>query len=128
MLAEIDSFHQECEIATQHLQVLRRHLDLLPDGQGAPRAALVGLAKALSALEQAHGDLSRQNEACAAHCRDLEAERAYYRDAFEHAPHARLLTDLSGAIQAANTPASLLFRASKDALVGEQVDGILTVL
>jgi two-component system, NtrC family, sensor kinase len=40
---------------------------------------------------------------------------------FEHAPHARLLTDLSGAIQVANVAASTLLRASQESLTGRQL-------
>jgi PAS domain S-box-containing protein len=126
MLAETDLFRQEFEIAAQHLEILRQQWALLPDQPGAPHPALEGMAEALLALKQAHDDdLSRQNEAYAARCQDLEQECACYRDVFEHAPHAHLLTDLSGAIQVANTPTSILFRASQDALVGEQLAAFL---
>ena len=125
MLAEIDAFRQGFEIAAQHLAVLRQQLDLLPDRPGAPQRTLEGLAEAFLALKQAHDDLSRQNQACEARCQGLEAELAYYRDIFENAPHARLLTDLNGTIQAANTPASVLFRVSPDALTGEPLAVLL---
>jgi PAS domain S-box-containing protein len=125
MLDKTDSFRQEFETATQHLATLRRQLDPLPDAQGTPHPALEGLASALLALSQAHGELSRQNEACRARCQDLERERTYYRDVFEHAPHARVLTDLSGAIQVANVPASTLLRASQDSLAGQPLAAFL---
>ncbi len=102
MLANTDSFRQELEIATQHLATLRTQTSVLPDQQGAPNPALEGLAAALLALRQAYGELAQQNEACIAHCQDLERERTYYRDLFECALQARLLTDLSAAIQVAN--------------------------
>ena len=110
MLVETDPFSQRFEIAAQHLEVLRQQLDLLQDRQGAPQPALEGLTEALLALRHAYDDLSRQNLACATRCQGLETELAYYRDLFENAPHARLLTDLDGTIQVANTPASILFR------------------
>jgi PAS domain S-box-containing protein len=126
MLAETDSFRQEFEIAAQRLEALRQQWALLPDQPGAPHPALEGMAEALLAVKQAHdADLSRQNQACADRCQGLEAELAHYRDLFENAPHARLQTDLNGAIQAVNAPASILFRASQDALVGEQLAAFL---
>ena len=118
MLVETDPFSQRFEIAAQHLEILRQRLDLLQDRQGAPQPALEGLTEALLALRHAYDDLSRQNLACATRCQGLETELAYYRDLFENAPHARLVTDLDGTIQEANTPASILLRAPQDALTG----------
>ena len=126
MLAETDLFRQEFEIAAQQLEFLRQQWALLPDQPDAPHPPLEGMAEALLALKQAHdADLSRQNQACADRCQVLETELAHYRDLFENAPHARLQTDLNATIQGVNAPASILFRASQDALVGEQLAAFL---
>jgi PAS domain S-box-containing protein len=126
MLTETDSFRQGFEIAAQHLEVLRQQWDQLPDQPGAPHRALEGMAEALLALKQAHdADLSRQSQACEDRCQGLETELAYYHDLFDNAPHARLVTDLNGTIQATSTSAPILFRASKDALGGEPLAAFL---
>jgi PAS domain S-box-containing protein len=125
MESKTSSFSQEYELATQHLAALRRQLDRLPDRQDATLPALDELAQSLLALRKAHGDISRQNEEGAARCQGLGGQLAYYRDLFEHAPHARLLTDLSGAIQAANAPASILLQAPRDELNGQRLADFL---
>ena len=125
MPSKIDSFEQEFEIAAQHLAALRQQLEQLPDRRNAPSPALEGLAQAMLALRQAHDDLSRQKEAGAAHCQDLEQQLGYYRDLFEHALHPRLLTDLSGVIREANAPASILLQTPQDELSGQQLAAFL---
>jgi len=123
MLDKTDPFNQEFEIAAQHLTALRQRLERLPDRQDAPPPALEGLAQALLALRQAY--LSQQSEAGAARCQGLEQQLVTYRDLFEHAPHACLLTDFSGVIQIANAPASILLQASHDELRGRRLAAFL---
>jgi len=111
----------EFEAATQHLETLRQQMGLLPEQQGPFDQALLGLSGALQSIQQAYTDLSRQNEECSVLCQSLEAECAYYLDIFENAPHARLLTDLSGTIQVANARASGLLGTSQASLAGQQL-------
>ncbi len=120
-----DPFSQEFETATQYLTALRQQLERLPDRQDALPPALEGLSQALLALGQAHDDLSRQNEAGAARCREIEQQLAAHRDLFEHALHPRLLTDLSGAIREANAPASILLQTPQDEISGRPLAAIL---
>ena len=115
----------EFETAKQHLETLRQQTGLLLEQQGPLDQALLGLSDTLQSLQQAYADLSRRNEECSVLCQSLEAECAYYRDIFDNAPHARLLTDLYGAIEAANAHAAGLLRASQASLAGQQLVAFL---
>ena len=120
-----DAFSHEFETARQQLETLRQQTGLLPEQQSPYDRAPTGLSGTLQRIQEAYAELSSQNEECVSACRSLEAERAYYRDVFEHAPHARLLTDVEGNIQVANVSAYRLLQAPPGALVGRPVTAYL---
>jgi PAS domain S-box-containing protein len=74
---------------------------------------------AVEALEVAEEELRQQNEELAATAAEVETHQARYRELFEHAPEAYLVTDAVGAVQEANHAAAALFRIPRDFLRGK---------
>ena len=74
--------------------------------------ALAALQESLQELEVAEAELAQQNEELLIAREALEIERHRYRDLFDQAPVAYLVTDDLGVIEEANLAASLLFGIS----------------
>ncbi len=77
------------------------------------------LNTALEELQVVTEDLRQQNEELEAARQVLEAERQRYRELFEFAPDAYLVTDTEGVIQEANHAAATLLNVWQHFLVGK---------
>lgn len=77
------------------------------------------MVNALQELQIAEEELRQQNEELATARTALETERQRYRDLFEFAPDAYLVTDLLGVIQEANAAADKLLQTAPGRLVGK---------
>jgi PAS domain S-box-containing protein len=77
------------------------------------------LRKTLEELYVTREELRQQNEQLEAAHRTIELERQQYRDLFELAPDAYIVTDMYGMIQAANQAASALFQIDVHDLVNQ---------
>jgi PAS domain S-box-containing protein len=105
-----------------YTEQMRRRLEALQDHVHDPPeelaelvpAAFESLATALEELQVAEEELRLQNEELGASHVELERERLRYRDLFDFAPDAYLVTDEFGAIREAN-------RAAED-LLGLRVE------
>jgi PAS domain S-box-containing protein len=107
------------------LTSIRRRLQTLQEevaAEPAPdrlAADLAELQSKLVQLEVAYEELEEQNEELASTREALERQRHRYRDLFDEAPFAYLVTDLQGVIQEANRMASILFGIPQDLLPGK---------
>lgn len=81
-------------------------------------AALQELGTALEALRVAEEHLRQSSEITVDRYDDLEAECRRYRELFELAPDAALVTDTSGIVKAANRTAGDLFGVAPPDLLG----------
>jgi PAS domain S-box-containing protein len=77
------------------------------------------LTNAAEELDVAGEELRRQNEALRAAHWALEEERGRYRDLFENAPDAYLVTDANGIIREANQQAGALLNVPRKFLAGK---------
>jgi PAS domain S-box-containing protein len=84
----------------------------------APRLA-AELARAREELQSAEVELSRQQEQLVDIAQELELERRRYRDLFELAPDAYVVTTPQGGIVDANLAANTLFNVGADSLTGK---------
>ncbi|HWM93826.1 MAG TPA: hypothetical protein VN493_23910 [Thermoanaerobaculia bacterium] len=71
--------------------------------------AIGALQESLQELDVAEAELAQQNEELIAAREQLEIERHRYRELFEEAPFAYLVTDASGMVEEANVAAAVLF-------------------
>jgi PAS domain S-box-containing protein len=78
--------------------------------------ALAALQESLQELDVAEAELAQQNEELTTAREALEIERFRYRELFDQAPVAYLVTDNFGVIEEANCAASLLFGLPADQL------------
>jgi PAS domain S-box-containing protein len=79
------------------------------------------LARELADLRLAVEELRRQNGQLVTTRRALEAERRRYREVFDAAPDAYLLTSLEGVITEANRAAAALLSVRQDFLIGKSL-------
>jgi PAS domain S-box-containing protein len=114
------------------------------NGSGAPLARLWGLALGAGGdraeLERALADLQEEQaaqrrreelleaklEGLEAHCEQTNAMLTRYRELFEFAPDAYLVTDLAGIIQDLNFAATVLFGQPKDRVKSKPLPFYLT--
>ena len=108
------------------VQAVRRRLAALEVPAADDAEAL---ATATSALEAAAQNLSEGHAKLEAEMETLreliELERLRYRDLFEWAPEAYLVTDASGTILEANRAAEKLFRFDRRLLLGTSITQFL---
>jgi PAS domain S-box-containing protein len=105
---------------TRDIDVLRQRLttfDRYKRHSAAPQSPLIEeaveeLSAALEELQAANELLQQQNE-------ELAAAHQRYRELFDFAPEAYLVTDIRGTIQEANDTAAALLRVRKDFLLGK---------
>jgi PAS domain S-box-containing protein len=86
---------------------------------GDHEQAIEDLRSTLEELREAEEELQRRNEDLGAIQVQLDAERRRYRELFDLAPDAYLVTDLRGTIEEANPPASQLLAVPVPALAGK---------
>jgi two-component system, sensor histidine kinase PdtaS len=86
---------------------------------GATAEAFEELRVAWEELRASQEEVSEQQEALAASRQTLEVERQRYRELFDLAPEAYLVTDLYGAIQEANGLAGTLLHLAPPRLIGK---------
>lgn len=85
------------------------------------REANIRLHQSVKELTLVEEELRRQNDRLVSAQEAVEAERGRYRELFEFAPDAYLITDLAGKIREANTAAAHLLRAPQDLLCGRSL-------
>ena len=95
-----------------------RSLVLQPDN-ALDREDIEALSAALEQLQLAESELRHQNTELAEARDQLEAERVRYRDLFELAPDASLITDTQGVICEANRATSAMLRMERKFLIGK---------
>lgn len=86
------------------------------DQQEAPVGTANGLRRSLEELDQAHREIRGEMEALDVL---LEAERMRYRDLFEAAPGAYLITDAHGVILDVNSASEELLHGDRRYLIGK---------
>lgn len=107
------------------VELSRRQFDTLLDTTGKLGAgstaeeALAALSLTLEELELTAEELRARNEELTADRRMLEQERQRFRELFDMAPEAYLVTDVSGVILHANRQAGRLLGRDVGELVGE---------
>ena len=89
--------------------------------------SLEELRVALEELQVAEEELIQQNQELAIARNDIEIERQRYRDLFEFAPDAYLVTDEVGLIQEANRAAVTLLNISKNFLIRKPLINFIPV-
>jgi PAS domain S-box-containing protein len=112
------------EIASGRLQdqlrSLQRHVaEPAPVSRKQLLEALGALQESLQELDVVEAELAQQNEELVAVREALEVERHRYRELFDQAPVAYLVTDELGLVEEANQAASTLFGVSASLLVGK---------
>jgi response regulator NasT len=115
-----DQLTQQIDLFRQRMATLRP-LVVGAAGAEADQAVqtLGDLAAALEELRVAEEELRQQNEELAAARQALEAQQQRYRDLFEFAPDAYLVTDAAGRIEEANRAASGLLNVALPFLTGK---------
>ena len=106
------------------VEQLHERLDALKSMVPAPGSALDSedideLSAALEQLQVAQVELRHQNVELAETRDQLEAERLRYRDLFEMAPDAYLITDSQGVISEANKACTAMLRMERKFLIGK---------
>jgi PAS domain S-box-containing protein len=91
---------------------------LPPDQQATLLGPLADLSAALEELAAVQGELREQANALAAADQALVVDRQHYRDLFEVAPDAYVVTDPWGTIREANPAACTLLNYAQSFLVG----------
>ncbi len=81
--------------------------------------AIGALQESLQELDVAEAELAQQNEELLVAREALEVERHRYRELFDEAPFAYLVTDANGMVTEANLAASVLFNTSRNSLQGK---------
>jgi two-component system cell cycle sensor histidine kinase/response regulator CckA len=81
--------------------------------------ALGALQESLQELDVAEAELAQQNEELTTAREALELERHRYRELFDEAPFAYLVTDANGIVEEANLAALELFSYMRNALLGK---------
>ena len=110
------------------LSFLRRQIDamqwrmdaLRPDSDPSPLEVFEALESTMEELRAAVEELRQTNQALLDSRAEVKAEQRRYRDLFDLAPDAYLVTDLRGIIREANRTVSVLFNViNSDFLVGK---------
>jgi PAS domain S-box-containing protein len=83
------------------------------------------LMTSLEELKVAEEELRQQNTLLHAQRAEVDERVFYYRQLFLHSPAPAIVTDLQGAIQAANRAAGLLFRREADLLVNKPLQALM---
>jgi PAS domain S-box-containing protein len=97
----------------QRIKVLQRRTALHPNEEAQ------FFTEVLAELQASLEELRRQNDELAAAQRTIEHERQRYRDLFEFAPDAYVVTDTAGMIREVNRAAADLFGIAQHAVVGK---------
>jgi PAS domain S-box-containing protein len=115
------------DLVHRQISAARSRMDALQQRGGAtpPEAhpfvedAIQELQTALEELQVSEEELRQQNETLAESREEVEAERQRYRDLFQFAPDAYLVTDADGVIREANRAASSLLGVGEQSLAGK---------
>jgi PAS domain S-box-containing protein len=101
------------------LETVERRVRDLTDGHGSREENVESLRVLLEELRVADEELRQQNDELAAAHLQVEAERQRYRELFELAPDAYIVTSLTGIITEANQSAARLFGIAPEFLPGK---------
>jgi PAS domain S-box-containing protein len=124
---------QEGGAFTQHMETVHQRAETLYESARdlpwqQPQLIIDTLEELRLALEELHvaeEDLRLQNEQLISMQQALEAEQCRYKDLFEFAPDAYLVTDVYGVIQEANSAAATLLGLKASLLVGKPLASFL---
>jgi PAS domain S-box-containing protein len=103
----------------KRLHIIHQRIDGLANGVPILDEAIEDLRTALEEVRVADEQLRQQNEELAAAHLEVEVERQRYRELFNLAPDAYLVTDLTGIITEANLSAAHLLRMPHRTLPGK---------
>lgn len=127
---DVENFAQQLQAWQQRVAHLQQQVGELPleerqwEGIGT---IFEEFSIAWEELQVAHEQLWQQNEDLLAAHEALEAERQRYRELFEFAPDAYLVTDMDGMIQEANSAAATLLNRPQTFLVGTHLTKYIVV-
>ncbi|OKH55217.1 transcriptional regulator [Calothrix sp. HK-06] len=107
--------------------LLHGSVSLSPSKAEVLPQALMELGSASQTLQLATEELCQQNQELAEARNLLETERQRYKDLFDFAPDAYLVTDLDGKIQEANRACSEVFGISQQNLMGKLIVNFVTL-
>ncbi len=117
--AASDTIDQRMEATRRKLESVQRHAEH-PDGkQEIVQEAIQDLIGTLDQLRRANRDLRQQTAELTAAREVLEAEGSRYRDLFDFAPEALIVTRCDGVIEEANRAAEVLLGMEPNALDGK---------
>src|SRR3954454_3770570 len=101
------------------LDIVEQRVRALTSGHGSREENVESLRVLLEELRVADEELRQQNDELAAAHLQVEAERQRYRELFELAPDAYVVTSRTGIIPEANHSAARLFGILPDFLPGK---------
>jgi len=113
------SFDEKLALMHARLASMHAAADKVASSPGDRSRAIEELEEALAELQVAEEELRQQNEELIAGRTDLESERYRYRDLFDSAPDAYLVTDAAGIDREANRAAAELLGVDTNFLVGK---------
>ncbi|MGH7527537.1 MAG: PAS domain-containing protein, partial [Gemmatimonadales bacterium] len=103
------------------LEGIRKRLADLNGSEQLAATALREVALAIEELRVAEEELRQQNQQLIAAQLDIELERQRYRELFDLAPDAYLVTDVAGVVREANQSATKLLRIEPHFLIGKSL-------
>lgn len=109
------------QLNSRYSNLLAAQVEQQPTTHNVVQLAVINeeLRQTLEGLQVAQEELMQQNEQLQMMQQELELERRRYRNLFDYAPNAYLVTDLRGVIQKANHAASVLLQIEGSQLVGK---------
>lgn len=111
----------------RRVEAVRQRLRLLESGSGVRDDLKEGLIEALHELQIAQEELRAQNDELASTHDEVERERQRYRELFDLAPEAYLLTDLGAVVQEGNLHAASLLGIDRRFLIGKALASFVTM-
>jgi two-component system cell cycle sensor histidine kinase/response regulator CckA len=103
----------------QRVEAVRQRLRLLESQADTPDDLKQELIEALEELRDAQEELHAQNDQLIAAHLEVESERQRYRELFDLAPEAYLLTDLGAMVREANLATASLLGIERRFLIGK---------
>jgi len=119
--SELRDFSRRVRDITKRAQGRAQEQQQPSSESDAAKAREAELLTALEELRVADEELRAQNEELVASRESLDAERLRYRELFDFAPDAYLVTDMNGTIREANLAAGKLLGAESKFLSGKPI-------
>lgn len=118
---EFDSFSRQIARIQEHAELILKQAQAYASERSHPLllSVLQELSTAIEELIVTEETLELQHEQLISVHELLEIERQRYRELFDYAPDAYLITDMDGAIQQANTAAATMLNIRSEYLTGK---------